>query len=331
MTRLPAAKLSALSTIGRPLQLLLCGLLIIVTMCGNGGSAAGDPLPDGRSTLNSGLGESQQVAQSDDATAQSDEVEAAREDESVGEVRASDLPRLVAGLGSDSWAVREQAESRLKQMNRALLVHLDPHLARATDAEVLWRLERVYRELVPQPEYARPEDQQPGFLGIGFEIASSEQERRLDERQSAARITMIVADSPAEAAGLLVGDLLVAIDGAPLVGDFQFQHLQRMLVARGAGQQIRMTVFRGPQRLELEATLSPRPEAELSPNSGAGPLTLDAGVLEFRWQKYWSARRVEAKAQHLPAKSDGRASSPSKLPASDKLPEPSGSEQPIEN
>jgi hypothetical protein len=69
------------------------------------------------------------------------------------------------------------------------------------------------------------------------------------------RIAELSPDAAAARAGLQVGDVLLAIDGAPLAGLREYAELLR---SRPPGTVVRIRLRRGPTELELEATLSSR-------------------------------------------------------------------------
>ena len=58
---------------------------------------------------------------------------------------------------------------------------------------------------------------------------------------------------PAERAGIRVGDVVVAVDGAPVA---TVDALMRLLSRVGPGATVKVSVVRGGQRLELPATLA---------------------------------------------------------------------------
>ena len=64
------------------------------------------------------------------------------------------------------------------------------------------------------------------------------------------------AGSPAEAAGLLGGDLIVRIDAMDIRNIYDFVHVLR---TRKPGDQLAITVQRGDARKDFQATLAPRP------------------------------------------------------------------------
>ena len=75
--------------------------------------------------------------------------------------------------------------------------------------------------------------------------------------ESGARVMSIAAGSPAAAAGLEVGDILVALDGTPITG---VDTLHRLLSAERIGVTVDLTVLRLTQKLELRIVPGARPE-----------------------------------------------------------------------
>ncbi|MCT7984109.1 trypsin-like peptidase domain-containing protein [Laspinema sp. A4] len=61
-------------------------------------------------------------------------------------------------------------------------------------------------------------------------------------------VMRVLRDSPAEAARLRLGDAIVAVDGTPITSADQ---LQRIVENSGVNRDLRLTVQRGPQTLEL--------------------------------------------------------------------------------
>ncbi len=88
---------------------------------------------------------------------------------------------------------------------------------------------------------------QAGFLGV-------EGGQSIDGA-AGVQITAITEGSAAEVSGLLVGDLIVAIDGAPVTA---FEELAGLVVAQAPGDVVELDVVRNGQPLTLEATLGAR-------------------------------------------------------------------------
>ncbi len=103
-------------------------------------------------------------------------------------------------------------------------------------------------------------------------------------------------DTPAEAAGLRAGDLIVAIDGQPIV---ETRELQRRVGATPAGRELHVVVVRDGRRRELAVRVGAmpgdvvaeriaaefgflvrEPSGEEAPAAGGSPAAIVAAVLE---------------------------------------------------
>jgi putative serine protease PepD len=87
-----------------------------------------------------------------------------------------------------------------------------------------------------------------GYLGVSTSDASNS--------TTGAAVQAVSPNSPAAAAGLAVGDVVVAVDGAPVSGAAD---LSRLVGDHQPGQSITLTVVRSGRELQLTATLSTRP------------------------------------------------------------------------
>jgi S1-C subfamily serine protease len=86
---------------------------------------------------------------------------------------------------------------------------------------------------------------QPGVLGLATDKAAP----------SGARVASIAPDSPAARAGVLVGDVIVELDGRPILTEWS---LVAYIAGLEAGRSVRITLLRGGARHQLEATLAAR-------------------------------------------------------------------------
>ena len=94
---------------------------------------------------------------------------------------------------------------------------------------------------------ANGEDRQQGFLGVGLAA-------REDGGQGAI-ITDVQSGSPAEKAGIVVDDVVLAVDGEPIDGQAGLVAAIRDAVP---GQTVKIEIFRDGKRLTFEATLIAR-------------------------------------------------------------------------
>jgi len=96
-----------------------------------------------------------------------------------------------------------------------------------------------------------------GYLGIaGQPVALPESQRGTDGREEALLVVGVTSGSPADAAGILVGDLLVAFDGHPIESP---EDLLDLLVGDRVGREVRLRLLRGGTASELAVTVGERP------------------------------------------------------------------------
>ena len=97
--------------------------------------------------------------------------------------------------------------------------------------------------------YAVPTNavEQAGFLGVEFHQASETQ----------LRVGIVAEGSPAQKAGLMVGDLVSIMDGRLIR---TFEDAQKVLTSRGEGDTVSITILRNNSRWTLFAVLTARPD-----------------------------------------------------------------------
>jgi S1-C subfamily serine protease len=88
--------------------------------------------------------------------------------------------------------------------------------------------------------------------------AGTEATRTLRAPLTGIYIDDVYDPSPAARAGVRVGDFLVALDGNRLFSVLDFQ---KWLYLSGIGREVRLSLFRDGETLELEATIETRPPA----------------------------------------------------------------------
>jgi S1-C subfamily serine protease len=83
------------------------------------------------------------------------------------------------------------------------------------------------------------------------------QQRGADGPEHAVLVVGVSADSPAEAAGVLVGDLILAFDGQPVRSP---EDLLEALTSDRVGKAVQMKVLRGGRPDEVTVTVGERPK-----------------------------------------------------------------------
>jgi serine protease DegQ len=96
-----------------------------------------------------------------------------------------------------------------------------------------------------------------GYLGLaGQPVALPESQRGADGRDHALLVVGVTSGAPAAAAGVLVGDLLLAFDGHPVEGPEQ---LLDLLLGDRVGKPVTLDVLRGGSSTQLTVTVGERP------------------------------------------------------------------------
>jgi serine protease DegQ len=98
---------------------------------------------------------------------------------------------------------------------------------------------------------------QRGYLGIlGQSVALPESQREIAGRGQALLVAGVTGGSPAASAGVLVGDLLIALNGAPIESP---ENLMDELMGIAIGRAASLRVLRGGTVADLAVTIGARP------------------------------------------------------------------------
>ncbi|HWY59451.1 MAG TPA: S1C family serine protease [Terriglobales bacterium] len=112
---------------------------------------------------------------------------------------------------------------------------------------------RVVDELLDKGHIARP------YLGIAMQPVAVPEALRSKLKSSAAGGLMVLhvePDGPADKAGIVLGDVIVELQGKPALDT---EYIQDLLASAKVNEKIRTTVIRGGSPLELSITLGERP------------------------------------------------------------------------
>lgn len=109
-----------------------------------------------------------------------------------------------------------------------------------------------------------------GYLGVGMQPIALPEKLREPlglTGKTAAMIVSVEPSGPAEKAGILIGDILVALDGKP-VSDTD--DLPAYLTSEQIGKAVKASLIRGGASTELEITVGERPVVEAGKFRGRG-------------------------------------------------------------
>ena len=112
---------------------------------------------------------------------------------------------------------------------------------------------RVAEELLAKGHVATP------YVGLAMQpvsIPESLQKRSSVSASGGLLIMHVEPGGPADAAGVVLGDVLIELDGQP---SDDLENLQTVLRRRGAGQEVKTLLIRGGQKVELTVKIGERP------------------------------------------------------------------------
>jgi len=97
-----------------------------------------------------------------------------------------------------------------------------------------------------------------GWLGVeGTEISARAALATGDPGIKGALIVGVFIDSPADMAGITAGDIVIAVDGNPVLG---IRDLLDQVTLQRPGDQVQVTLYRGPQEMTLTLEVTQRPK-----------------------------------------------------------------------
>lgn len=174
---------------------------------------------------------------------------------SGGFAGAPDAPAitdLISRLASESFPAREQASGQILALGRTKPDEIERALVGAfrnsADPEIRFRCKSILMRLFVESV---------GYLGVSYQ--AREIFNKAGEMQRVVSMTGIAPESPAAAAGLLAGDMILAIDGQaidPAMPDLDFARRIQIL---GAGRRVTLSVSRGAEEIDVNVTLTARP------------------------------------------------------------------------
>lgn len=190
-------------------------------------------------------------------------------------------PELLDGLTSQEFRVRENAQAALldwareKTTTRAIL--LLEQARKAEDPEVRKRCHDVLRAIAMDAYHEGGE----GYMGITMAALRAKVPDEDGEARAVIAITQVMPDSPAQEAGLRVGDFITSVNGRVFGQEDPLAAFQQMIRELKPGKVASFGVLRDEKLLSVDVVLGRRP-----------PM-LDAGFFNRRMEDLHDLARRE--------------------------------------
>jgi serine protease Do len=118
-----------------------------------------------------------------------------------------------------------------------------------------------------------------GWLGVAVQPMTADLAESFGLQEArGALVSEVIKGSPAEAAGLRRGDVILAFDGVEID---TFNDLPRLVAAAPVGGSARLTVFRDGKTLQLQATIGELEDADRQPAPAPEPASLGLGITDI--------------------------------------------------
>jgi len=115
------------------------------------------------------------------------------------------------------------------------------------------------------------------YLGLWHQEVSASMAEKFGVAPGAAVVVEVVSDTPAEAAGIQVGDVITKIDGEVVTHD----NLNRVISAKPVGGTVDLEIVRDKETIHVTVTLEERPSEEELYGSTAPGATESQAVMKF--------------------------------------------------
>jgi len=115
-----------------------------------------------------------------------------------------------------------------------------------------------------------------GYLGVQIQAVTPELAKSFNlDAEKGALVADVVKESPADKAGIKVGDIVLEFDGKHIG---EYNELPRLVAATPVDKKARITVFRDGKKLELAVVVAKLKEGESAVAAGSGSLSEKTGI-----------------------------------------------------
>lgn len=176
----------------------------------------------------------------------------------ITKVEPAVVDTLIAQLGDDKFAVREDAQKKLIELAGAnhelILERCLVANVKTDDPEVVYRTRAVMDLIVEKYLFMKPRP----YLGVQLQAIMM---RSIQGRHGSAIIlSSVIEDTAAMRAGLMAGDLVFRINDLALTTDGTVDKFVNHIQSKQVGDKIKLLLVRNGVPMEIEAVLGRLPE-----------------------------------------------------------------------
>lgn len=170
-------------------------------------------------------------------------------------IRPDELQRirlLVQDLGNPDWPVRDRSTRALSALGPEIFPLLASSFANTSDYHVRLAIRSVVYKIFTRARLG----QQGAFLGVSQRFVLNP---KLIEGRAGILVVQVLPGTAAADAGLLDGDIILAIDGRPVNLHDQTARFAQRIRLHPPGTQVILEVFRHQETIQVPVRLGSRP------------------------------------------------------------------------
>jgi len=214
---------------------------------------------------------------------------------------AKKVDDAIETLGSPKYQEREDATSALIEIGAPAFTKLRDAYQRTDELEVRLRIEDAVRASYLNHHVL----DRNGFLGISLQpyTPTDREMNRIPEGTVGVRLTQVIPNTGAAAAGLQADDVIVGLNGEALAGEGvkSVELFSEAIRKHRPGTQMKLEIIRGIEHLTIEAVTGRCPEKVIKAGNVRAISAFHDEVsarFEVWWGKYF--RRAESAAGSAP-------------------------------
>ncbi|MBN4058919.1 PDZ domain-containing protein [bacterium AH-315-J04] len=182
------------------------------------------------------------------------------------------VTKLIKQLAAITYQVREKSAYHLIGIGTPAFPQLRTAYHQADDLEVSLQIERIIYEGYINAHLRN----KYGFLGIEKDrrrlYLTHKDRQHIPEGHAGIQIASIIQDGGAQRAGIIINDIILALDGEPMSQDVPqlWENFANKIKSKGPGAEVTLKILRGTQTLYIKSVLGRMPLARINNVPGMG-------------------------------------------------------------